>query len=427
MHSTFLKRKRNLKTSKKNNQMLFKKYNKLCLFNDNNSPKNYNSPLSTEKNIVKNLEFNGFNFFKKNKDDDKTLLQIIQNNLINADYNIFQSPNRIISFKENLYYQNKEIKESPLFSFQNPKNKKTLSNEYEKEENDFYSIPNFDDEIKRNNIKFKVLKIINPSKKINKIENNHKVDNLNEKQKIENKKKKENIFKIEKILDKKEYEEGSRIMRKKRGKFPIELQRQIFYNNILKIMRFQNLQKIYFETIKKGKNQLIEKTNEIMKLNNINKEIIKNLIRKKKIRSRHHYIIYTSQAKKFCVDLKEIYNWETEIISLICEVPSKNIKRWCKLGINRKKGGGRKSKYPKLESDLINWYNDSINNNIFPKSNQIREKALELASDVSFLASKTWLEKFKRKYNIIYIPKKDCILIEKIGYKEWRKIKNLNN
>ncbi len=40
-------------------------------------------------------------------------------------------------------------------------------------------------------------------------------------------------------------------------------------------MRFQNLQKIYFETIKKGKNQLIEKRNKIMKLNIINKEKIK--------------------------------------------------------------------------------------------------------------------------------------------------------
>ena len=126
-------------------------------------------------------------------------------------------------------------------------------------------------------------------------------------------------------------------------------------------------------------------------------------------------------------DLKEIYNWETEIISLICEVPSKNIKRWLKFGYIRKKGGGRKCKNPNLETNLINWINKSINNNFFPNSSDIRKKALELASDVSFLASKTWLEKFKRKYNIIYIPKKDCILIEKIGYKEWRKIKNLNN
>lgn len=63
---------------------------------------------------------------------------------------------------------------------------------------------------------------------------------MNKKKRINKKKKeKKNLFNIEKILDKKEYEEGH----KKGGQFPIELQRQIFFNNMLKIMKFKKLEK----------------------------------------------------------------------------------------------------------------------------------------------------------------------------------------
>lgn len=39
-----------------------------------------------------------------------------------------------------------------------------------------------------------------------------------------------------------------------------------------------------------------------------NNEIIKKIIKKKKIRSSLHYIIYSSLAKQFCIDLKKMYN-----------------------------------------------------------------------------------------------------------------------
>ena len=172
-----------------------------------------------------------------------------------------------------------------------------------------------------------------------------------------------------------------------------------------------NLKETYKKEILKNKKNLVEQTNKLLNLSNINFHLIKQVLKKKKIRSRHHYIIYTTQAKKFCIDLIKKYKWTSEIISLICEVPSKNIKRWLKFGYIRKKGGGRKCKNPNLETNLINWINKSINNNFFPNSSDIRKKALEFSNDSNFQASKGWFEKFKKKYNIFSFCKKDIKLI----------------
>ena len=37
-------------------------------------------------------------------------------------------------------------------------------------------------------------------------------------------------------------------------------------------------------------------------------------------------------------------------------VPSKSLKRWLKVGHERKKGGGRKTKDPDMEKQLYLWY-----------------------------------------------------------------------
>ena len=215
-------------------------------------------------------------------------------------------------------------------------------------------------------------------------------------------------------------------MESKKGNFPIEMQRQLFYKNILKIMTSNNLRKTYIETIKTNKLNLLEKTLEIMLKYNINESSIKKVLKKKIIRSRHHYIIYSTEAKKFCIDLIKISKWNSEIISLICEVPSKNIKRWIKLGIIRKKGGGRKTKFPNLEKELVYWFYDCIDKNFYPIANDIRNKALEICKDKDFLASKGWLDKFIKKYGITPFIKKDRVLINKIGYSEWIKFKYPN-
>lgn len=38
------------------------------------------------------------------------------------------------------------------------------------------------------------------------------------------------------------------------------------------------------------------------------------------------------------------------------DVPLKSLKRWLKVGCERKKGGGRKSKDPGMEIELHKWY-----------------------------------------------------------------------
>lgn len=40
------------------------------------------------------------------------------------------------------------------------------------------------------------------------------------------------------------------------------------------------------------------------------------------------------------------------------QIPSKNIIRWTKQGIERKEGGGRKVKDPKMEKELFIWIVD---------------------------------------------------------------------
>jgi hypothetical protein len=38
------------------------------------------------------------------------------------------------------------------------------------------------------------------------------------------------------------------------------------------------------------------------------------------------------------------------------DVPLKSLKRWLKVGYERKKGGGRKTKDPQMEIELYRWY-----------------------------------------------------------------------
>jgi len=449
MHSTFLKKK-HYKNEKIKNDKLNNERNKEILkkINDKTNSSIIISPLSniSSENQIISLDSGNCNYLKKNYDDNnKTLLQILRNNLINFDnyycINSIQSPPKNISkivfnsFKENVYLMNKEIK-SPLYNF-----------DIDIDLDNNNSLSNFQFDILKNNNKFKGFKII-PTEKIKyysqsekKKKRQIKRNNINNENKLINENKnynnsfikfkktelpKKKIFKIEKILDKKEYEKATQIMESKKGNFPIEMQRQLFYKNILKIMTSNNLRQTYIETIKTNKLNLLEKTLEIMLKYNINESSIKKVLKKKIIRSRHHYIIYSTEAKKFCIDLIKISKWNSEIISLICEVPSKNIKRWIKLGIIRKKGGGRKTKFPNLEKELVYWFYDCIDKNFYPIANDIRNKALEICKDKDFLASKGWLDKFIKKYGITPFIKKDRVLINKIGYSEWIKFKYPN-
>ena len=423
MHSTFLCKKHNLKERKNLEDFKFRENN----LTEKKRKIEINSPLIQSPNIFpteKKIEYDNSYFIKKYDDNNnKTLLQIFQNNYFNSDSLYPNSLEKTFSKIFNNYPLVNSDNQSPIF-------KLNSINEFEKEKYNLNLISDFD-ELNKNNIsnhkkKEENINSINIKNNISKkqIKKRKNIQNSNHRKlkerlsikkekiikEIKKEKSKEKIFEILKIYDKQEYEKGIEI-NKIKGSFPIEFQKQIFYKNILKIMSNYNLKETYKKEILKNKKNLVEQTNKLLNLNNINFHLIKQVLKKKKIRSRHHYIIYTSQAKKFCIDLIKKYKWNSEIISLICEVPSKNIKRWLKFGYIRKKGGGRKSKNPNLETNLINWINKSIINNFFPGSKDIRKKALEFSNDSNFQASKGWFEKFKKKYKFLSFCKKDIKLI----------------
>ena len=53
-----------------------------------------------------------------------------------------------------------------------------------------------------------------------------------------------------------------------------------------------------------------------------------------------------------------------------------------------------------MEEQLVQWYNEIIKKNLNVTAKMIRDKAVEISNDKDFLASKGWLEKFKKKNGI---------------------------
>lgn len=76
----------------------------------------------------------------------------------------------------------------------------------------------------------------------------------------------------------------------------------------------------------------------------------------------------------------------------------KTLKRWMLVGATRKKGGRRKTRDPVMERKLYEWYLD--NRKIKITSKMIKNKALELTYLDDFSASKGWMEKIKKKYDL---------------------------
>jgi hypothetical protein len=88
-------------------------------------------------------------------------------------------------------------------------------------------------------------------------------------------------------------------------------------------------------------------------------------------------------------------------------VPLKSLKRWMKVGWQRKKGGGRKTKDPDMEKKLYDWYSSMKCHKQQVTAKMIKDKALELRSSPDFIASKGWLDKFKIRYRL-EICKESC-------------------
>ena len=111
--------------------------------------------------------------------------------------------------------------------------------------------------------------------------------------------------------------------------------------------------------------------------------------------------------KDICLKLLE-KGRTIEEVSLEMKVPKKSLKRWKQMGSERKKGCGRKIKDPEMENKLIEWFNErkAKGKEIYPR--MMKAKALKLSKyDKSeFRASKGWLEKLKKKYNLVFTSKK---------------------
>jgi len=84
------------------------------------------------------------------------------------------------------------------------------------------------------------------------------------------------------------------------------------------------------------------------------------------------------------------------------QVTRKNVERWCKNGLDRKKGAGRKTTNPAMEVEILAWVEDYIRREgKLPKRNYIIIRAMEYA-DGAFKASKGWCDKFlKRNKSIL--------------------------
>ena len=220
------------------------------------------------------------------------------------------------------------------------------------------------------------------------------------------------VFHIEKIYNKQEYKdanekESDEEDKNLKNRFKINLKKikQIYTNSCLKIYSFMNDKVNYDETnlndekyicmiiegvceILKNKKISSSKMNEILQLNDDDKY-------------RKHYFMFTSEAKQFCLDLIETKKLSFDVVMKMCKVPRKSLRRWSHVGCNRKKGCGRKTRNPEMESKLVEWVEDTTkNHNINVTSKMIRDKAVEISEDKDFLASKGWLEKFKKKFNI---------------------------
>ena len=387
--------------------------------------KNYNCEGFLNNNFDKDplrLDFGQINFSEK-----KNIFELNSENKLNDDnrYNIF-------GIKQNNFFDNILLNNSNTKS-----NKKNNHSQLSIQKGDILEISNKIDFLGINPINtslFTKKKIINKSRKImnknkSSINNSHEISKpfqtynakLIQKYKNDNFKLKLNkpkIFHIEKIFNKREYKDANEKEEKdddkylmNRYKISLKKIKQIYINSCLKIYSYVNEKVNYDES----------NLNNELYIANIRKEVY-DIIKSKKINSskmneilqvndddkyRKHYFMFTSEAKQFCLDLINKKNFPFDVVMKMCKVPRKSLRRWSYVGCHRKKGCGRKTKNPEMEAKLVDWYNKIIKKGIYVTAKMIRDKAIEISKDKDFLASKGWLEKFKRKFNIKIVNNKN--------------------
>jgi len=115
-------------------------------------------------------------------------------------------------------------------------------------------------------------------------------------------------------------------------------------------------------------------------------------------RKRNKYRMLPTEVKIKAVELAKQKN--QKYAAQIHNVPLKSLKRWMKVGWERKKGGGRKTKDPIMEKNLYEWYKDKKKMGEPVTAKMIKEKAMDLTNCNDFIASKGWLDKFKVRFNL---------------------------
>ena len=366
------------KHSIQNNQILF------------NYPFDFTYYVNHNINIINNI--NNFTPLQKN---------FFTNNNNNNNNNNFNNKNNN-SFKINKkQFKKRKIKKIIISS----KKKKTNVNKIKIKKIQTNKLKLKIKKINQN--KEKILKLKKPLKKISFKINTYKQP-------------KEKIFFIEKIYNKPEYEA---VMKNSKLTHIYHINysqiKQIFINNCLKFFNYFNIP-FNKNLINNNNNNLInENSYEIKMLHIINSYIKQNNISYSDLKTifsfdeneydkhRKHYYMYTPEAKKFCVNLLLKEKISLSLIIKLTKVPRKSLRRWSIVGIHRKKGCGRKTKEPELEEKICHWINQMKLKGMLPTSNQTREKALQLSKDKKFIASKGWLEKFKKKFDITLAKKKD--------------------
>lgn len=143
------------------------------------------------------------------------------------------------------------------------------------------------------------------------------------------------------------------------------------------------------------------KSKKLKKKLKIFQKIKKNYLYTHKQRNSKYKILDEETKKNIIRDAKVM---RTSEVSEKYGISSRNINRWKKIGILRKKGSGRKFKDPSLESRMMIWYNFQDKEKITAK--QFKEKALELSNNESFRASTGWLTNIKKKYKIKFCTNK---------------------
>lgn len=113
-------------------------------------------------------------------------------------------------------------------------------------------------------------------------------------------------------------------------------------------------------------------------------------------RQRGQYKICPMEIKQEAIRLSKIHTIKEA--SDILNIPEKNIKRWLKNGPERKKGAGRKTMDPHMETALLNWIQEEFKRTgIFPDCRDIKNQAKSFSSNKDFKASKGWCDKFMRR------------------------------